>query len=174
MTRTEISNFYNKYKAHLFNASVRIVDDRMDAEEIMQDTIIKFLAFDEGDSMTPQQVEAWLVKTCIRASIDLLRKKKSTEAFLEEYQEDMISEEKNNDMWTSMIASSHRHKLIKKIQMCISQLPDGYRTIISLILFEGYDYEEVSQIMNIKEVTVRSQYLRAKNKLAFMINENNK
>lgn len=44
-------------------------------------------------------------------------------------------------------------------------LADGYRVILSLVLFEGYDYEEIAQITGIKEVSVRTQYIRGKARL---------
>ena len=50
-------------------------------------------------------------------------------------------------------------------------LPDGYRVILSLILFEGYDYQEVASLLHLKESSVRSQYLRGKRKLLDMMKE---
>ena len=46
MTRQEITAFYNKHYKRLYNASMRIICNRFEAEEIMQDTIIKFLDTD--------------------------------------------------------------------------------------------------------------------------------
>ena len=45
------------------------------------------------------------------------------------------------------------------------QLPAGYRVVLSLYLFEGYDMEEIASILNIRPASVRSQYLRGKRKL---------
>lgn len=146
----------------------------MDAEEVMQDTIIKFLDINEQEDMSEGQVESWLYKTCVRASIDVLRRRKRTDKFLEEYKEDSQEdgmEEQGGYDWGTLIEEGRKSKLVKKIQETLDLLPDGYRTILSLILFEGYDYEEVAQILAVKEVTVRSQYMRGKNKLAEMINK---
>jgi len=51
------------------------------------------------------------------------------------------------------------------IKQKMQQLPDGYRTVLSLYLFEGYDHEEISQILGVAQSTVRTQYIRAKQKL---------
>ncbi|HET6768317.1 MAG TPA: sigma-70 region 4 domain-containing protein, partial [Chitinophagaceae bacterium] len=51
------------------------------------------------------------------------------------------------------------------IRKKIQQLPDGYRTVLSLYLFEGYDHEEISEILGVAQSTVRTQYIRAKQKL---------
>ena len=44
-------------------------------------------------------------------------------------------------------------------------LPEGYRLVLSLYLLEGYDHEEISQILKISVNTSRTQFLRAKRKL---------
>ena len=51
------------------------------------------------------------------------------------------------------------------IKQTIQQLPDGYRTVLSLYLFEGYDHEEIAGILGVAQSTVRTQYIRAKQKL---------
>lgn len=45
------------------------------------------------------------------------------------------------------------------------QLPDGFRTVLSLYLFEGYDHEEIAEILQVAESTSRTQYIRAKKRL---------
>ena len=58
---------------------------------------------------------------------------------------------------------------MKEIRKAIQELPDGYRTVICLHLLEGYDHEEISQIMQVSQVTVRTQYSRARKKLLQII-----
>jgi RNA polymerase sigma factor (sigma-70 family) len=53
----------------------------------------------------------------------------------------------------------------KKRHLRLKQLPDGYRVVLTLYLFEGYDHEEIAHILKITENTSRSQYMRAKRKL---------
>ena len=54
---------------------------------------------------------------------------------------------------------------VDMIRQTMQQLPDGYRTVLSLYLFEGYDHEEISEILGVAQSTVRTQYIRAKQKL---------
>ena len=54
---------------------------------------------------------------------------------------------------------------IEDVKAELKNLPQGYRTILSLYLFEGYDHEEIGEVLNISSSTSRSQYLRAKKKL---------
>ena len=58
---------------------------------------------------------------------------------------------------------------VEKIRRGIEQLPEGYRVVLSLYLFEGYDHEEIGEILNISESTSRTQYMRGKKKLLEMI-----
>lgn len=54
---------------------------------------------------------------------------------------------------------------VEMIRQTMQQLPDGYRTVLSLYLFEGYDHEEIAGILEVAQSTVRTQYIRAKQKL---------
>ncbi|HMV09336.1 MAG TPA: RNA polymerase sigma factor, partial [Cyclobacteriaceae bacterium] len=54
---------------------------------------------------------------------------------------------------------------VERVRQCIDLLPDGYRTVLSLYLLEGYDHEEIAGIMGITESTSKSQLNRAKGKL---------
>ena len=53
----------------------------------------------------------------------------------------------------------------------IMQLPSGYRTVFNLNVIEGYDHKEIASLLNISEVTSRSQLAKAKRKLRNMISQ---
>ncbi len=131
----------------------------MDAEEIVHDTMIKYINSNISISV-PQQEEAWLVKTTIRSSIDYLRKRKSYLNLVEDYKIDL----------SNKVIDNNQKMEVDRIKQALMLLPDGYRSILSLVLFEGYDYEEIASIFKIKESTVRSQYLRGKSKLLSILN----
>ena len=54
---------------------------------------------------------------------------------------------------------------VQRVHTAIQQLPDGFRTVLCLYLLEGYDHEEIAEVMGIAESTSRSQYIRAKKRL---------
>lgn len=170
MTREELNIFYQRYRVRLFNVSYRILGDRMDAEEVMQDAMIKYLK--SGMSLELHKEEAWLVKSVVRGAIDRLRKRKREEIFLEEYRadaEDLNGEEVNRQMWGAL--SQNDSEVVSRVRKGVESLPDGYRTILSLLLFEGYDYQEVAEILDVKESTVRSQYMRGRKRLLEILKE---
>ena len=60
---------------------------------------------------------------------------------------------------------------VESVKKAIMKLPDGYRTVLNLYLFEGYDHEEMAEILNVAESTTRTQYMRAKQKLLQLLKE---
>lgn len=183
MTSAEATIFYNKYKQRLFNTAMRIAGDAFDAQEVVQNTVIKYLRFEQQGRMNlvPEQVDAWLHRTCTREAIDMLRQRKALNQKLEEmasqpreteadgWEQVSAIGEHGADGWESVLADGSRRQ-IERIKAGIIKLPHGYRVVLSLVLFEGYDYEECAQILGVSQSTVRSQYLRAKNRLLELIN----
>lgn len=170
MIPSEITAFYDKYKTKLYNKALRITGDSYDAEEVAQDTVIKYLRTNTG-GMSAQQIEAWLVKTCTRAAIDMLRIRKALKVKLMQYAAD-DSEEESQDAWDRFAGNEDPDTVVRKVKNAMMELPDGYRVVLSLLLFEGYDYAEAAQVLEVSESTVRSQYMRGKRKLIEVINKN--
>ena len=67
MTRQEITEFYQEHHRRLYNISLRILRDSDEAEEVMQDTILKFVTA-PGNFSSPEQVSAWLARTAANAA----------------------------------------------------------------------------------------------------------
>ena len=103
---------------------------------------------------------AWLKKIVINRSLDHLKKRKVK---FEEINE-RTTEIEDYQMETKEV---NLHAIKKAIQ----NLPDGYRIILSLYLIEGYDHEEISQILGISNSNSRTQFLRAKNKLRELLKD---
>jgi RNA polymerase sigma-70 factor (ECF subfamily) len=97
---------------------------------------------------------AWLKKIVINRSLDVLKKRK---VIFEE-----INERKHDSEDYKMEV---REVNVEAIKDAISRLPDGYRIVLSLYLIEGYDHEEISEILGISNSASRTQFMRAKNKL---------
>ena len=73
MTRQEITAFYQEHYRRVYNTAWRILRDSDDAEEVMQDTILKYIGQPFQLPLSGPQTGAWLTRTCVRASIDRLR-----------------------------------------------------------------------------------------------------
>lgn len=150
---------YKQHAQRLYSACFRIIGNGPDAEEAMQDAFLKiFTRINQYRSGLC--FEAWMQRIAVRTAIDYVRKQKPG---LEELT-DKYSNIEDEEIEEESIQYS-----VQKIKHGMQLLPDGYRIILSLYLFEGYDMEEISSILNIKQVTVRTQYLRAKKKLLKLI-----
>ena len=135
-----------------------------------QDAFLKFARMRSCPQTAPQ-IEAWLVKTCVRGAIDRLRRRRKRASFLSELSESgrLPAEDKSRDEsgWSELLDDSAGEAAVRvaRIKAGLNELPDGCRLILSLCLFEGYDYAEIAEITGLKTSSVRSQYTRAKGKL---------
>ena len=154
---------YRLYNAAMYNTTLRIVGDSDDAEDVMQEAFLK--AFEKLDTYRGAvSFGAWLKRIVINKALDFLRVKKE-QLSLEDAGE--VGEMVDEPIDTGEV--EYRAEEIKK---AIYDLPEGYRIVLSLILLEGYDHEEVSTILNISNATSRTQYHRAKKRLIELLKRN--
>ena len=150
----DMERIYDEHAVRLYNVSLRILGDSCEAEEVMHDSLLQYYGMKDKSGI--QDIRKWLSSVCIRKSIDRLRKLKRFKDFLEDYEDPAMDDTEYEDLALD----------VENIRKALSYVPDSSRLILTLHLFEGYDYQEISQITGIKEVTVRSLYLRGKRKLA--------
>lgn len=141
----------------MYNICLRMVGAQVEAEDVMQEAFLN--AFTKIDTyLGVVSFGAWLKKIVINRSLDHLKKRKVK---FEELNEKIPDEEPVNIEISEI--------QMEKLKNAIQQLPDGYRVVLSLYLLEGYDHEEIAQILGITNVSSRSQYMRAKLKLREML-----
>jgi len=141
----------------MLNVSFRIVGNVAEAEDVLQEAFVD--AFNKvKDFRQDTTFGLWLKQIVVNRSINVLRKRKLELVELEDGQfENIADEELDDDEETQYQAA--------RVKEAIKELPDGYRVVLSLYLLEGYDHEEISQVLGISENTSRTQFLRAKRKL---------
>ncbi len=196
MTREESIKIYQTYSRKLFNISFRIVGNSALAEEIMQDTLLKFLANADADAFAsgsplatgrtqPQRSEdgcgrsenrfgrgqgrresAWLTKTCVRASIDALRKMRRELEFLDEYAGVSIEDCGEENGGGEFVDVDGESLTVERVKTAMDTLPEQYRLILTLVLIEGLDYKEISEMTGEREGALRTRFSRARKMLA--------
>ena len=146
---------YNAYYKAMYNTAIRILKDSFEAEDVMQEAFLT--AFTKLELYKGEVTfGAWLKRIVINKSINQLRKKNRYEmAKMEIVLDNEIEEEsfETNKFHPKMILNE------------IQNLKENYRIILTLHLIEGFDYEEIQQILNCTNENVRTIILRAKNKL---------
>lgn len=146
---------YRLYAKAMYNVSYRIVGREEDAEDATQEAFIsafKNLGSYRGDAT----FGAWLKRIVVNKAINILKKRR----------EEAMPEHENFDVAEEEETIEYKEGLtVERVRTAIHQLPDGYRTVLSLYLLEGYDHQEIAEIMGITESTSKSQLNRAKSKL---------
>jgi RNA polymerase sigma-70 factor (ECF subfamily) len=149
---------YNQYSKAMYNLAYRMLNNREDAEDMLQEVFIE--CFRNIESFRFESTfGAWLKKIVVNKCINQLKKKKIDLTLCDTLPAVAADEEEE--------ATYDTKQIFKGIEM----LPDGYRIILTLYLLEGYDHTEISQILGISESTSKSQYSRAKEKLKNIISK---
>jgi RNA polymerase sigma factor (sigma-70 family) len=161
--RRSYGELYQKYSRAMYNTSLRIVNHTADAEDVLQESFVDAFAAIDGFGYK-STFGAWLKRIVINKSINALRKRKMEIIDIEKTNVYHVPEEESDD-------EEELKFKIDEIKKAVKELPNGYRTVLTLHLFEGYDQEEIAEILQISHATVRTQYMRAKNKLLLLIKQ---
>ena len=157
---------YNTFAKRIYNTCCRIVGNALDAEDVMQEVFVK--AYSRLDSyLTDSSFETWLVRIAINTSIDQVRKKDVDKyAFNEEWGSEYCIEDSGADEdWDTI------YDQVNQVKKAIIELADNDRLIVNLYLMEGYDHDEIAEILNINVGTIRVRYVRAKQRLLAILNK---
>lgn len=142
----------------MYNICLRMLNNETDAEDLLQqvftDVFTKLHTFRFQSS-----IGAWIKRITVNNCINFLKKKRIQFAELNEQVQQPITEMIN----TTVNDSAHLD--VQKIKRALFQLPDGYRIVFSLYLLEGYDHQEIANILDISVATSKSQLSRAKSKI---------
>ena len=152
---------YRLYYKAMYNTSLRILNHEAEAEDVMQESFLD--AFRKLDEYKGEgSFGGWLRRIVVNNSIDTLKKRKEFVPL-----ENNLPEP-DDDSSGAMESIEYRVEEIKK---ALPLLPEDYRVILSLLLFEGYDHEEIAQILNISNNVSRTRFFRAKERLLKILAE---
>lgn len=153
---------YKLYSKGMYNIALRMTNNQGTAEDVVQDAFIK--AFSEINKLQNKDAfGGWLKRIVINRCIDLTRKRKIFFADMEKISEEHfeLAVEIDDSVDPEMV-----HRFIKK-------LPDGARQILMMHALESYKHAEIAEKLGISVSTAKTQYFRAKQLLAKMINNTN-
>jgi len=149
----------------LYNSCYRILKNREDAEDLVQDAFIK--GFQKINQVKDDvNLAAWFRRIAINLCFDKIRKEKHLFS-MEDYKEIEAESEE-------MEFENAEEVSIDFIKECIDKLKDKYRVIVVLYMIEEYNHREISEILQINESTVRNQYARGKNQLITLLQKHTK
>ena len=139
----------------MYNTAHRILKDSYEAEDIMQEAFLT--VYTKLDTYKGEVTfGAWLKRIVINKSLTQLKK---NNRYDEVKMEIVPSNEAEDDV------VDYRGLNPKSVLNTLQSLKDNYRVVLTLNLIEGYDYEEIAQILNYTNENVRTTVSRAKKKL---------
>lgn len=149
---------YEQYSKAMYNICLRMMNDVEDAEDMLQEAfymVFKNLESYRGEST----IGAWIKSIVVHKCINQLKKKKPVLLTVEnvEYAEEEMVDEQTFQY------------TVENIKQAINHLPDGYRIVLNLFLFENYSHKEIAKKLGISESTAKTQYMRAKQRVREMV-----
>ncbi|MFN8257870.1 MAG: RNA polymerase sigma factor [Bacteroidales bacterium] len=155
---------YRQYSKSMYNTCLRILKDSAEAEDSMQEGFLKAFQNIESYSGTVS-FGAWLKKIIVNNCLDILRKRRLQFENIDEIKGLSYDDEEGESFEDTLYK-------VEQVKQAIFSLPDGYRVVLSLNLLEGYDHDEIAEILGITASTSRSQLARARKKLTELLGFN--
>lgn len=154
---------YERYAVPVYNTISRLVNHHTaEAEDLLQEAFVS--VFSRMERLKDvESFEAWIKRVAINMSISHLRKKQKIH-FLELDQVNQSAWELDGDE-----DSIWKESRLEEIEKAIDSLPETSRTIVNLFLFEEMPQEEIGKVLGMSHTAVRSQYHRAKSRIASMV-----
>ncbi len=148
----------------MFSVCMRILNHVGEAEDILQESFIDAFAKIK-DFRQDSTFGIWLKQIVVNKAINQIRSRKMQLVDIEEFGGD------ENDIpnYQDTFDEENTKFEVERVKRAMQQLPEGFRVVLSLYLFEGYDHEEIGKILHITESTSRTQYMRAKKRLLEII-----
>lgn len=151
---------YQQYCKGMFVVAHRLLDNVQDAEDAMQEAFIN--AFQKIEQYKGEVTfGAWLKKIVINKCLDALRANKKRLQIKEEPLMEELTEEASWEVEDTVS--------VEEIKKTIRKLPDKYRRVLMLYLIEGYNHQEIAQILDITIIASRTQLRRGKQKLKTLL-----
>ena len=145
-----MNQLYKMYIEELSSVCYRYVPSKNDAKDVLQNSLVKiFTAIPTIDYRSEESLRAWMIKVVVNEALSFLRGRKKL-LFIEQ------------DPVAIQISDDEEPQ---------GELPDGYRTVVNLYVFEGYPHKKIAAMLGITESTSASQLYYAKRELAKRINE---
>ena len=166
-TKTEsqraMSQLYQMYVEELSSVCYRYVSDDNDAKDVLQNSFVKiFTSLSTFEYRDESSFRGWMIKVVVNEALHFLRERKKL-LFTKLHEAD-IQQSTDEEPDSDSLSADELHQLI-------SELPDGYRTVINLYSFEGYSHQKIAELLGITASTSASQLYYAKRLLSRKIKE---
>ena len=157
-----MSQLYQMYIEELSSVCYRYVPSESDAKDVLQNSFVKiFTSVPTIDYRDEPSFRGWMKKVVVNEALTFLKEKKKLQFMAQEIDNLDIP---NDEPSTERITADELHQLI-------SELPDGYRTVMNLYVFEGYSHKKIAESLGFTPSTSASQLYFAKRLLSKKVKE---
>ena len=157
-----MSQLYQMYIGELSSVCYRYVPSGEDAKDVLQNSFVKiFTSLPTIDYRSEEALRGWMRRIVVNEALLFLRERRKLH-FEPIMSQTTISDDEEPE--SERILPDVLHRLV-------SQLPDGYRTVLNLYVFEGYSHRQIAELLGITESTSASQLYFAKRLLGRRIKE---
>ena len=157
-----VETLYDRYAPSLLAVCLRYVGNRQDAEDVLHDSFIKIIrkiaTFRKRETGS---LGGWMRTIVVNTALNFLRdRQKATNTVPSEYLSDApdaVEEEEGS-------GTSGKFPPVpqEKVMELICGLPEGYRTVFNLYVFEDFSHKEIAAMLSVTENTSKSQLSKAR------------
>lgn len=144
---------FDRYASRMLGVCHRYARNSADAEDILQDSFIKVFSKIRQFKFEGS-FEGWIRKIVVNTAI----KKYS----LSRYNKELTGYEVSDSLQPATDPAAYGHLTEKDLMALINNLPDGYRLIFNLYVIEGFQHDEIAEMLGIQAGTSRSQLVKAR------------
>ena len=157
------------YSSKMMSVSMRYIHDRMLAEDVLHDAWLKI--FENIGSFREQgSLEGWMKRIVANTAINELNRKNRQRSTLP-YEELKYEEEYSSSFESELLDFLLPEQLLNALH----ELPEGYRSVFNLYVFEKMKHQEIGTLLSISENTSKSQLHKArqllKKKISFILSK---
>ncbi len=146
-----------KYSDMVYRLAFARTQNRFDAEDIYQDVFMKLFS-EERSFESEEHKKAWLIKTTVNMSVNLLKSA---------WRRYTVCENENLPVKRGADSNPQREKLLSALK----SLSEKYRVVLYLYYYEELSTDKIAEVMGTSPTAVRSQLMRGRRKLKRMIED---
>lgn len=151
--KLSVDDIFQKYGDRIFSAAFSVGQNRADADDVVQDTLIRYYSLDK-EFENEAHLKAWLIRVAVNRAKDITSSfwRRNTVEW-EDYMDELVFEAPEDS----------------RLFEAVMRLPEKYRTVIHLFYYEDYAVEEIAAILRRPKGTVKSQLNRGRTLLKNML-----
>ena len=154
--REPVEKLIEQYQKHIFAAAFSVCQNIEDADDVVQDTFLKYHS-SKKEFSSNEHIKAWLLRVAINKAKDHTRSfwKKNTISI----EELMMASPDNEEL--PLTQKDEGKEILEEVM----KLPTKYRIVIHLFYYEDYSVEEIAKVLGLSVSNVKTRLSRARNML---------